>query len=161
MSNQLPALPQGATGAPLVLAVNDRLRRIAQSTTTVTDAAATAQTSADAAQASADAANEAIEKAKITSQNVVTGSRVAGTVYQNTTGKVLWVSTCWNLAGTTSAITALSDASNPPTTEVGHSSDSSPQAVNDQLFLIVLPGNYYQFVVTGGTVTLVTWVEYS
>jgi hypothetical protein len=161
MSNQLPALPQGATGAPLVLAVNDRLRRITQSTATVTDAAATAQSAADTAQAGADAANEAIEKAKIKSQNLVTGSRVAGTVYQNTTGKVLWVSASWNLAGTTSAITALSDANNPPTSEVGQATDSSPQAETEQLFLIVLPGNYYQFVVTGGTVTLVTWVEYS
>jgi hypothetical protein len=61
MSNQLPALPQGATGAPLVLAVNDRLRRIAQSTTTVTDAAAAAQSSADAAAKTADGALQAAE----------------------------------------------------------------------------------------------------
>jgi hypothetical protein len=72
MSNptQLPALPQGATGAPLVLAVNDRLRRIAQSTATTTDAAATAQTAADAAQASADAAAKTADGALQAASNL-------------------------------------------------------------------------------------------
>jgi hypothetical protein len=64
-TTQLPALPQGATGTPLVLAVNDRLRRIAQSAQMTTDAAATAQSAADAAQTSAnEAAKNALQAAK-------------------------------------------------------------------------------------------------
>jgi hypothetical protein len=97
----------------------------------------------------------------ITSQSVVTGSRAAETVYQNTTGKTLCVSTCWNLAGNNSALSAHSDAANPPTTEVGRVSDSSPQAEMEQLFVVVLPGNYYLFHVLTATVTLVSWVEYN
>jgi hypothetical protein len=64
-STQLPALPQGSTGTPLVLAVNDRLRRIAQTASTTTTAVETAQTAADAAQSSADeAAKNALQAAK-------------------------------------------------------------------------------------------------
>ena len=56
MPNQLAALPQGTAGNGIVLAVNDRLRRVAQSADEATTAAANAQTSADGAQSSANAA---------------------------------------------------------------------------------------------------------
>jgi hypothetical protein len=56
MPNQLTPLAQGTTGNGVVLAVNDRLRRISQANEEAATATATAQSSADAAQASADAA---------------------------------------------------------------------------------------------------------
>src|SRR5215831_16232549 len=74
----------------------------------------------------------------ITVQNVVTGSRAANTVYQNTTGKALWICTSWNMSGSGSAMSLLSDASNPPVTEVARIANASPQADTEQMFAIVL-----------------------
>jgi hypothetical protein len=97
----------------------------------------------------------------IATQAVVTGSRAAGVVYQNTTSKTLFVVATWNLAGTNSTIDFVCDASNPPTTLISQISYAQPQVVISQLFCMVLPNYYYECQVSGGTPTLVAWVEYS
>jgi hypothetical protein len=97
----------------------------------------------------------------ISRQNILTGINVAETVYQNTDPVTRFVSTCWNLSSNTSAMSFRSDANNPPTTEVGRITDTSPQAETEQLLCPVLPGNYYQLHVLGGTCTNVSWIEYS
>jgi hypothetical protein len=97
----------------------------------------------------------------ITNQSVVTASRAAGVAYQNTTGKVMFVMTCWDLGGKNSTISALSDAAAAPTTEVAQIADTSTSSTTVELFFMVLNGNYYECSVTAGTPTLVSWVEYT
>ena len=96
----------------------------------------------------------------ISTQNVVTASRAANTVYQNTTGKTMFLSVCWNLVGTAATLSLLSDSSNPPTTTVAQIADASPQSFTGQLFCLVLPGNYYECSVSVSGLALVSWVEY-
>ena len=55
----------------------------------------------------------------------------------------------------------LSDSSNPPVTEVARIANASPQADTEQMFAIVLPGNYYECKVIGPTDMLIVWTEYS
>jgi hypothetical protein len=97
----------------------------------------------------------------ITNQSVVTGTRAAETIYRNTSGKTLFVLTCWNMTGSTSSISFVSDASATPTIVVTSVATASPQAATLQLSGMVLPGNYYQCHITGAGVTLASWVEYS
>jgi hypothetical protein len=97
----------------------------------------------------------------ISSQAVVTGSRAAGVTYENTTGKTMFVMSCWNLGGKNSTINALTDTANPPITMVAEVADTSNSATTVQVFFMVLAGSYYQLQVTAGTPTLVTWTEYT
>ena len=82
-------------------------------------------------------------------QNVVTGSRVNGTTYQNITGKPLFVS-----ISAVTTITAISDSSSSPTTIVAQCGGGS--TINPFISFIVLPGNYY--IVNGPGVNY--WVEW-
>lgn len=93
----------------------------------------------------------------VSQQNVVTGSRALNIVYQNNTGRPMFISlTMYDASGTATSI--LTDASNPPTTVVAlsDSSNGSPDFYN--MFAIVLPGNYYK-VTSGGTISI--WTEWS
>lgn len=80
----------------------------------------------------------------VTTQNVVTASRALGTVYQNTTGRPMFV------AVTNSALTAnnvtmrvFSDSSDPPTTETARGSVAEYNVSHGFVGFWVLPGNYY------------------
>ena len=97
----------------------------------------------------------------INNQNVATASRAPGTVYNNNTGKTMFVLTCWNLGGKNSTINVLSDTANPPTTQVAEIADQSTSVTTVQLFFLVLPGNNYLLSVAAGTPTLVAWTEYT
>jgi hypothetical protein len=97
----------------------------------------------------------------INSQNVVTASRAAGTVYNNNTGKTMFVMISWNLGGQNSTISCYSDSANPPTTMVAQVADTSNQASTQELFFMVLPGNNYLCSVSAGTPTLMVWTEYT
>ena len=97
-----------------------------------------------------------------TSQNIVTGSRAANIAYQNTAGKGMLVSACWDLAGKTTTLSFLSDAANPPTTEVARIADIAPQTGNiAQVFTMVLAGNWYLLSEPTGAAVLIVWVEYT
>jgi hypothetical protein len=92
----------------------------------------------------------------------VTGSRVANTAYQNTTGRGMLVSTSWDLAGKTTTLSFRSDAANPPVTEVARIANPNPQAgVVAQVITMVLPGNWYLCSEPTGSATLIVWVEYT
>jgi hypothetical protein len=97
----------------------------------------------------------------INNQSVVTASRSAGTTYLNNTGKTMFVIICWDLGGKNSTISALSDGTNPPTTEIAQVADASASATTVELFFMVLANNYYQCSIIAGTPTLVSWVEYT
>jgi hypothetical protein len=97
----------------------------------------------------------------ITAQTDVTASRAAGTVYNNNSGKTMFVMTSWNLGGKLSEITAFSDTANPPTTAIARIHDESPSTVITELFFMVLPTNNYLCSITSGTPTLVAWIEYT
>jgi hypothetical protein len=97
----------------------------------------------------------------INTQNVATASRAPGTVYNNNTGKTMFVLTCWNLGGKNSTIDVLSDSANPPTTQVAEIADQSTSVTTVQLFFLVLPGNNYLLSIAAGTPTLVAWTEYT
>ena len=108
------------------------------------------------------------------SQNVVTGSRALNGsnsspthVYQNTTGKPMWVSVVidQNAAVTTEiAGTAYSDSAATPTTAVaGWNFNTGQQFLTQTLSFLVLPSNYY-FVyaptIGGGSPVLAQWIEW-
>ena len=108
------------------------------------------------------------------SQNVVTGSRALNNsnsspthVYQNTTGKPMWVSVVidQNAAVTTEiAGTAYSDSAATPTTAVaGWNFNTGQQFLTQTLSFLVLPSNYY-FVyaptIGGGSPVLAQWIEW-
>ena len=87
----------------------------------------------------------------VTIQTDVTGSRTIGSVYHNTTGKMMLVTVTCNLASAT--MTAFSDANASPSQVIGAvAANASPGGC---LTFVVLSGNYYK--VTGGT--LVHWIE--
>lgn len=92
--------------------------------------------------------------------NVVTGSRVSGTAYQNTTGNPMWVTvTAYNTPGNDASMTAYSDSSATPTANVDSSNVYIP-STNDPIASVhplVLAGNYYKVTIAVGTLN--TWVE--
>lgn len=94
----------------------------------------------------------------ISTQSVVTGSRSFGTVFQNTTGKAMFVNV-WSgpLGGSPSnTLEALTDASNPPTTVVNHTLTTDQQSIG----FWVLPGNFYE--VTSDNIAVVGgWIEWN
>jgi len=106
-----------------------------------------------------------------THQSEVTASRALNTIYRNTTGVTLYVAAtflCY-VANTSerARATSYTDPENPPTTSInwaGYANATPPESlINDSLFLVVLPGNYYKIDrdVSGvGTVTLVRWIEW-
>lgn len=106
----------------------------------------------------------------VSNQNVVTGSRSLGTVFQNTNATPMFVTITFNLTctGTTPAIVSVAtDSSNPPTTIIGGIDNSvEPHAIVITSFIaapitfIVLPGNFYEAIVGSGTCSLNTWTEW-
>jgi hypothetical protein len=84
-----------------------------------------------------------------TTQTDVTASREIGTVYQNTTGKPMWITVTYRADGNGSYSKGLrfySDASDTPTTEIarGHLGAQNIGISNLTTTIIVLPGNYYK-----------------
>jgi hypothetical protein len=109
----------------------------------------------------------------VQAQGVVTGSRALGSVYQNTTGRALFVavSVLAQIVPSTTGIgyscNALVDSNPSPTTIVAQiylngSTTVSADGIG-QLFFIVLPGNYYSVVNVGADSygTLAIWTEWN
>jgi hypothetical protein len=94
----------------------------------------------------------------VTVQQVVTGSRGFNTVYQNTTGKALYVRATTSVSAS-GAVVAYTDSSTSPTTVVGQMSNSSQTAAVTGIGIDfwVLPGNYYK--ITGCT-AINYWTEW-
>jgi len=89
-------------------------------------------------------------------QSVVTGTRAFNTVFQNTSGKPMWVSAAATSGGGP-GIQAYADASPTPTTYVASGIFGATPATAGIMF-IVLPGHYYK-IVSGAS--LVLWVEWT
>lgn len=100
-----------------------------------------------------------------TKQDVVTASRSLGTVFQNTTGKPMFVSISISLLDVTgiASVTALTDQANPPTTGVETIATNIVHTTIQNLVFIVLPGSFYKANVdnAGQTNTLSKWTEWS
>jgi hypothetical protein len=97
----------------------------------------------------------------IANQSIVTGSRAIGGIYQNTTGKTMFVLACWDLAGKNTTLRFVSDANPAPGTEVAQIANASPQGVTVEMFCLVLPNYYYSCQAVAGGPNLVSWVEYT
>lgn len=97
------------------------------------------------------------------SGNLAGAGRAKNTVYQNTTGKTVYVAVRFNGNGTSVYFECLTDSSNPPTNSVA-STFLGQSLTGDgvTLFFIVLSGNYYKVddVAIGGQ-TLFSWYEWS
>jgi hypothetical protein len=98
-----------------------------------------------------------------TTQDNATGKRSYGVVYQNTTGKVMYISVGnSNSGGCFVALTAYCDASSSPSAVVANLGlTASGPNFSGGLFFIVLPGYHYK-VVSGGQCpnNLWYWVEW-
>ena len=93
-----------------------------------------------------------------TTQSDITSSRALGTVYQNTTGKAMFVNVVTTPSGATN-VTAYTDASNPPTTVVFTQIGAGTGYVQTAHF-VVLPNNYYKVAWSAGSPTLQKWIEW-
>lgn len=94
----------------------------------------------------------------ISTQTDVKASRaVNGTVYQNTSGKLMFVSVTVNNTAAYS-LTGYSDSNAAPALIVSAIYQTTT-AVNDSIDFFVLPNNYYKVVATG-TPTIASWVEW-
>ena len=89
-------------------------------------------------------------------QNVVTGQRALGTIYQNTTGKTMFITVTNNISST-SSVTVYTDSSLNPTTEVCAENTTTTKS---PISFMVLNNNYYTLTTTG-TVAIVCWTEWS
>lgn len=98
---------------------------------------------------------QATAAAPITAQNVVTGFRALGIVYQNLAGKPMFVTVSVSAGGAN--FSAFTDGNPAPTTLVATDGAPAPGS-NSCLTFIVLPGNYYKVT---GAVTLACWTEWS
>ncbi len=93
------------------------------------------------------------------SQNVVTSSRAFGSVYQNTTGKTMFVVVS-GICSSNGYMVVYTDGSNPPTTVISQQYITSGTTDYIAASFMVLSGNYYKVSMSTGTGTLYTWVEY-
>lgn len=93
-------------------------------------------------------------------QNVVTGARAIGTVYQNTTGRPMFVGITASSNTLGAGINGYADSNSAPTTLVAQIAE--PIAGGYQVYLCfwVLPGNYYKLTVGGAAPTLYVWTEW-
>jgi len=95
----------------------------------------------------------------VTVQSVVTASRARDVVYQNSTGKAMFVTVvCYMPTG--SQAYGLTDGANPPSTYVLHTDQTAPPAYITHSFW-VLPGAFYKLQ-SGGTVglSISSWTEW-
>ncbi len=93
-----------------------------------------------------------------TSQTDVTSSRALATVYHNTGTTPKFIQA--TVQGTSSGnVSAFTDASNPPTTNVAAHSANASGAYNVYLGFWVLAGNYYKITSTMGSAAVVIWFE--
>jgi hypothetical protein len=88
-------------------------------------------------------------------QNDVTASRALGTVYQNTTGRIMYVNVIYGHSSAGS-VYGYTGAANPPTTLVAQCSNNAVYA--STMHFIVLPNYYYK--VTQDVVSNFTWIEW-
>jgi hypothetical protein len=92
-------------------------------------------------------------------QSVVTGSRAIGTVYQNTTGRPMFVTIGFSASAATAAdLEIQTDSASNPTTSVIRA--SANQGWMSCISAWILPGNYYKTVQTNGC-SLFRWTEWS
>lgn len=84
-------------------------------------------------------------------------TRAFGNVYQNTTGKPMFV-TVVGKSSAAAVFEAYSDSANPPTIKAWYQYEGT---VSTELtaFFVVLPNHYYKLSFTAGTPTLIEWVE--
>jgi hypothetical protein len=88
----------------------------------------------------------------ITTQNVVTSSRSLGAVYQNTTGKTLFVTVSVNCTNNT--VNVLTGSSSPPAKVVASCGPSSQYGT---ISFMVLNGDYYEVT---AAYALICWTEW-
>ena len=96
-----------------------------------------------------------------TTQNNVTGSRTFGTVYQNTTGKPMFVNATIRISEGSAAgnALALSDNNATPVTTVAVQSEFTNTEIRTLGFW-VLSDNYYVVYLAPGSGTVYSWIEW-
>lgn len=89
-------------------------------------------------------------------QNSVVGSRAVNTIYQNTTGKIMFVTMSGVNSGMGgSAATVYTDSSSSPSTEVAY--EIFPPLSGASIYFMVIPGNYYE--ISGNPSSITSWTE--
>lgn len=89
-----------------------------------------------------DNTQQATAAAPVSNQNVVTGSRASGIVYQNTTTKTMFVSVTVTTSTSAGSAAAYTDTNPAPSTTV--CIRNSTEASTAPLVFVVLPGSYYK-----------------
>jgi hypothetical protein len=95
----------------------------------------------------------------ITAKSIVTGSRVAGTSYQNSTGKSMFVTIVGNVVAT-GYMQFWTDAGNPPSAVAcAVTNVNGGAAAVFSVSAWVLSGHFYQLNTPGATIQ--SWVEWT
>ncbi len=92
-------------------------------------------------------------------QNIVTGSRTFGTIYQNTTGKTMMITVATTL-GSGEGLYGESGAVSPPTSAVAEIYNNGLPQIYSSMSFMVIPGNYYRVQITNGAPSLICWTEW-
>lgn len=93
-----------------------------------------------------------------TAQNAATG-KTNNTVYRNTTGKPIFLSVTYGITSGSPSMAIQSDSSSTPGTTIAQVL-ANTNVARTALFVIILPGNYYEvFIDAGGA--LLNWVEWN
>lgn len=94
----------------------------------------------------------------VTAQSDATGVRAMNTVYQNQTGKPMFVSVVFSMTIANSQLMGQTDSSPNPTTEVAYFVAAGGMWATVSFW--VLPGNYYRANTVGTGTTLQHWTEW-
>lgn len=102
---------------------------------------------------------ETANAARFTAQSSVAGSRnISGTVYQNNTGRTMFIIVTMQAGGSGGSATATTDSAASPTTIVAIS--QAPASSYFNISFMVTNGNYYK-VTSASSPSLFYWVEWS
>lgn len=93
-----------------------------------------------------------------TTHNDVSGSRSVASVYQNTTGKTMFINIMLSSSSAIASCTGFIGATSSPAQQIGNSQPD--MGVYQQGFSFMVPNNWYYEVIGSGCSTA-TWIEYS
>lgn len=105
------------------------------------------------------ATNAYADRAALSTQRVVTGSRALNSIYQNTTNKSMNVATTIQVITGQITEVAVTDSSAAPATAVAEMSYTTSSNEYQEMTFVVLPGNYYEIQSTGNA-SLIIWTEW-
>ena len=97
-----------------------------------------------------------------TQTDVAASRAVNGTIYQNTTGKVVIAMITINYANTSAVATFICDSNASPTTQIGLVNIVADNVLNTKIATtFIVPPSFYYKVAPTGSINIVNWFEWT